>query len=655
MSFNLANLGALLTEKFSGATRCRRQSPTAPGKFRLRGESLEHRRMLTFDPSPIEQALLESINRFRDDPQAELDVLFSSLNPLEARDASSQRAIEFFNVDREILLQQWSQLQSAPPLAWNEQLIDAALGHTELLVQTDMQTHQVPGEPALGDRIRNEGYQLTRATENVYSFAANHIHAHAGFVVDWGDGPGGIQSPAGHRINILDDQVTEVGIAVLTDNNPATSVGPNIVTQDFGTRSDYNSQILGVVWQDGNDNGIYDPGEGFGDRDITLVSRTGETFTTQTLSAGGYQVEVPEGIYEVRMEGFLLSGPMVVGNVELGNDNVKVDFQIGAAGGTGNIAPFAAPDTADVTEGTSTTINILTNDFAPSGTIVSNSVLIVDQATNGQTSVSTNGVVTYTPNRGFSGTETFSYTVRDSNGATSNEATVTVNVTARPGSTPPVANDDYVASVDGGVVSIPVLSNDSAFDSQLTGASIEIVGQSPNGSAEVVGNSIRYTPGSQTIVGADTISYRITDSQGTQSSSATVNVYRVLSESAWQNPVNSLDVNGDGQISPLDALQAINNIGITLNFPSTAPQLNGGPPPFVDVDNNGIVSPLDALLVINELNNDTGSVPPPASSLSLEATVVPFNPADDLVENDREEEQSIVDRIFAETGSAESV
>jgi hypothetical protein len=40
----------------------------------------------------------------------------------------------------------------------------------------------------------------------------------------------------------------------------------------------------------------------------------------------------------------------------------------------------------------------------------------------------TTGIVTYVPKRGFRGTDTFQYTVDDNDGATSNVATVRINV-----------------------------------------------------------------------------------------------------------------------------------------------------------------------------------------------------------------------------------
>jgi VCBS repeat-containing protein len=67
------------------------------------------------------------------------------------------------------------------------------------------------------------------------------------------------------------------------------------------------------------------------------------------------------------------------------------------------------------------------------------------------------------------------------------------------------------------------------------------------------------------------------------------------------NPLNPFDVNGDTQVSPLDALLVINHINGT----------HDGDGIFYDVNDDGLGSPIDALLVINEMASAT-----PSSSLT---------------------------------------
>ena len=71
--------------------------------------------------------------------------------------------------------------------------------------------------------------------------------------------------------------------------------------------------------------------------------------------------------------------------------------------------------------------------------------------------------------------------------------------------------------------------------------------------------------------------------------------------SSWQNPVRPTDVNGDGDVTALDALVLINYINAhngDVSLP--AHEL---PPPYLDVDGNGLVTAADVLVVINQLNN----------------------------------------------------
>ena len=297
---------------------------------RVSAETLERRLLLTFDPSPLEQEMLELLNRFRDNPQAELDELLSSHpSPLTARDADVQAALDFFSVDGAALESQFASLSPAPPLAWSEALYDAAKSHNDLMIQFDQQSHQLPGEAGLLDRNVAAGYDWefsVRVGENIFAYSQSVIYGYAAFAIDWGFGPNGIQEPAGHRINMLDQGFQEVGISIVEESNPATLVGPLVITQEFGRRGNYgNPAVLGVVYDDLNADGFYNAGEGLSGVTVEL-SGTNGTFTTSSLSAGGYQVKVPSGTYTVTASGGALGGEIREFDVMVGGSNVKVDF-----------------------------------------------------------------------------------------------------------------------------------------------------------------------------------------------------------------------------------------------------------------------------------------------------------------------------------------
>jgi hypothetical protein len=77
--------------------------------------------------------------------------------------------------------------------------------------------------------------------------------------------------------------------------------------------------------------------------------------------------------------------------------------------------------------------SVTANDVDADSTIDATRVVITTGATTQRGGSVTNngdGTVTFEPKKGFRGTDTFKYTVNDDTGATSNEATVRVNVTA---------------------------------------------------------------------------------------------------------------------------------------------------------------------------------------------------------------------------------
>lgn len=274
-------------------------------------------------PTAFEQEMLELINRARANPAGEFDAIITDQATATAVTNDITQALKFFNVDLALFKSQMVAFGSVAPLAWNDALNNAAKAHSSLMIAQDTQSHQLVGEPSLGDRVTAAGYSWSNLGENVYAFSEGPVHSHAGFIVDWGFGPGGIQDPAGHRISILSSKFTEVGIGAIAEANPATSVGPNVVTQNFGNRFDYKSQLVGSVFKDGDNDKFYDAGEGLGAVTITATGASG-TFTTQSWDSGGYQLQVPAGSYTVTFSG---GGLVAVQSKTfvMGSENVKVD------------------------------------------------------------------------------------------------------------------------------------------------------------------------------------------------------------------------------------------------------------------------------------------------------------------------------------------
>jgi uncharacterized protein YkwD len=91
-----------------------------------------------------------------------------------------------------------------PPLRWDESLAAAARQHAERMAQQNTLSHQLPGELPLEDRARQAGARYAVIAENVAQGpSADAIHS------------GWMRSPP-HRANLLDRDVTSVGIAVVT-------------------------------------------------------------------------------------------------------------------------------------------------------------------------------------------------------------------------------------------------------------------------------------------------------------------------------------------------------------------------------------------------------------------------------------------------------
>lgn len=90
-------------------------------------------------------------------------------------------------------------------------------------------------------------------------------------------------------------------------------------------------------------------------------------------------------------------------------------------------APTAVDDTATATSAEEITIDVLANDINNGNGL--NEVTLVEDASDGIVVINSNGTVSYTSNGSFTGTDTFTYQVSDSDDALSNVATVTITIT----------------------------------------------------------------------------------------------------------------------------------------------------------------------------------------------------------------------------------
>jgi hypothetical protein len=190
-----------------------------------------------------------------------------------------------------------------------------------------------------------------------------------------------------------------------------------------------------------------------------------------------------------------------------------------------NVPPTANPDTATTTAGTAVTINVIANDVSPGGTINPTTVFIITQPLNGSAAAQPNGTVIYTPAAGFTGTNTFTYTVKDNVGAVSNTATVTVTVNPVVAVIPPTAVNDVASTNKNTPVTISVLANDSAaVGNTLVASSVFILTQPPGGTAAAnATGTVTFTP-ALNFVGTTSFTYDVRDNLGTASNAATVTV-----------------------------------------------------------------------------------------------------------------------------------
>jgi len=185
-----------------------------------------------------------------------------------------------------------------------------------------------------------------------------------------------------------------------------------------------------------------------------------------------------------------------------------------------NDLPVAAADGFTVDEGSTSVLDLVVNDTDAEGRLDLAGIVIVMGPAEGALAVNSDGTVTYAHSGSEANSDTFSYTIRDLDGAASGVVAVTLDIA--PKNDNPVAVTDNFVIEEGGTAVLNLAGNDTDAEARLDLAGILMTNEPPNGSIQVNGDgTVRYThDGSETT--SDSFSYTISDLEGAISNVVTV-------------------------------------------------------------------------------------------------------------------------------------
>ena len=358
-----------------------------------------------------------------------------------------------------------------------------------------------------------------------------------------------------YATNDTQDRSAPVTVDItISEVNDVPSAQPNSVTNGVGRTTSVSTPTLLANDSPGPAN------EGDQTLALTAVTATPDTHGTVTL-ADGAVTYVPDA-------GFTGTAKVSYTACDNGTTDGQPDSRCadGLLSVAPNLAPTAATQAASTQRNTPVTITLAGSD--PENDVLT---FAIASAPEHGTLTGTGDTRVYTPDDGFSGSDSFTFTAADAFTASA-PATVAINVVA---TRPPVIRPDAAATQTNTSVLIDVLANDEALDGSLDPATLSVLGPPTNGTAVVEAAKIRYTPAAG-VEPNDAFTYRVCDTFGV-CASAQVTVSTVVPN---RPPVAvadnyTMDVNttfepakpgvlgNDSDPDPGDAIQARLDTGVS--------------------------------------------------------------------------------------------
>lgn len=281
---------------------------------------------------------------------------------------------------------------------------------------------------------------------------------------------------------IINSNAATVTLSVAAVNDPPVAVGESYSVP--GSTADAPS-VLQVI----------DPAEGLLANDSDVEESVLTVEVTVTTPNGELNV-TPQGLFTyVPNVGFAGTDSFtyVVNDGELSSEPAVATIEVLPVDG-----PTAHPDTylavRDNTVEVETSSGVLVNDTDPNGDPLT--AQLVNAPSNGTVTLDADGALTYTPNAGFLGTDSFTYVASD--GTTSSEpATVSIIVQANGGGDAPVVDSDEYETLEDTILNVEapgILANDFDADGDNFIANLLLPPQNgtltlnPDGSFEYIPN-----------------------------------------------------------------------------------------------------------------------------------------------------------------------
>jgi Ca2+-binding RTX toxin-like protein len=256
------------------------------------------------NPTAQEQLMLELVNRARLNPNAEARRMGINLNSNPVYGSINGNAKQ--------------------PLAFDPSLTNAARGHSQWMLANNTFSHTGASGSQPANRAMSAGYASGYVGENIAWVGSSKS-------INLNDSVGTLHrnlfNSSGHRFNMMLEDYRQAGVGILSGRfaNNGRNWNAAMASMSFGNVFGADSWLTGVSFNDRNNNGFYDIGEGLAGVNVQAVRQEdGAAFYAQSMTAGGYQLQLGAGNYTVTFWGGGIN-QAVSQNLSIGAQNVKLD------------------------------------------------------------------------------------------------------------------------------------------------------------------------------------------------------------------------------------------------------------------------------------------------------------------------------------------